>query len=810
MNRKEISKDIQWQYREMNKLFVNKKLGEIWLADRFLDVFEEIYKKVDLLLSNKDTREENLEKLLQNSFKKAIDAIIKISERKIEKLDYSIFIKTKVKNGIKNTKKSWVDRDRKKTANKYKIFLEVLNNFYLSNQKIKISHSEEKVSKKKYRTFPYHITQIKFKKRSLTVLICDEIWEATYIYNWFIDTKEFTKIEKGQSIRWIEPIKIFFWNDFAEVFEKILSSNYDFWNQENKNNEELKEEEYYKEIFYKEMFSSITDKAWNKVNIDLETIILNDFKFLYFWQNTGYWRFSRQTLLKDFWWPNIKAFNRLLRAWWIHRKDLWYKEIDPNNKNHIIKLLNNPVDKYNNKVNVDYKTISIIDFKAMHFWYDTEFRMMNWHTLLSLYWWSNLKTFKKVLELLWIKRFMLYKEVDYNNKEHITEILKFPVNKKKQKLDIDYQTIWVQAFAWLYFWYWSKYKMISWQRLLWHHWWTNNISLKKILKLIWVERKELWLEQIDFKNNTHLIEILKTITDKNWNKQEVDLKTISMTKFSKLYFWYGGKYWYVYWEKLLTKLWWINNKTLKKLLRKVWIDRKDIGIEKIDYNNKEHIKELLLNSTDKDWNQLNIDYTDINLKDFKSLYMWYATKFWIIWAQTMLMQTLWPNNKSLQKILSLWKSYFDILFSSITDKYWNSLDLDINTITTEEFSNAYFWYNTQYKMISWKSLLRKYWWKSKITLKKVLSVWGTERKDLPIEEIDLDNKKHLKEIFENVYDRQWNKVEIDFQKILMKNFIKLSFWYGTRFWSISWEKILLNYWWKNRKSLQKILSILKR
>ncbi len=813
VNRKELSKDIQWQYREMNKLFVNKKLGERKLADRFLDVFEEIYKKVDILLSWKNIREENLEKLLQNSFKKAIEAIIRISERNIEELDYSIFISRKIKNSITYIKRDWENRERKKTADKYKIFLTVLNNLYFGDKTVKIKHSKEKVSRKKYRHFPYYITQIKLKKRTLTVLICDEIWEATYVYNTHVDKEEFKKIEKGQVINWVEPIRVPFWKDYSKIFSEILSvkENEQFLETISSSDLEKQENDYYEEVYYTKMLWSITDKAWNKLNIDLETIKLEDFKFIYFWYNTGYWVLSWQTLLKDFWWNSIRAFNKLLKAWWIERKDLWYKEIDPNNKENIIELLNMPVDRNNKQLEIDYKTIWIRDFKAIHFWYATEFRMMTGQTLLWLCWPTKAEAFRYILESYWEKeRSITYEQIDYNNSEHISEILKLPVNKKKQKLEVDYQTIWVQAFAWLYFWYWSNFKMITWQRLLWHHWGMSKASLKSILKLNWVERKELWSEQIDFKDNTQLIEILKIITDKNWNKQEVDLKTISMTKFSKLYFWYGSKYWYVYWEKILTKLWWINNKIFKKLLRKIWIDRKDIGIVKIDYNNREHIKELLLSSTDKDWNQVNVDYTDINLTDFKSLYMWYATKFWIIWAQTMLTQTLWPNTKSLQKILSLWKSYFDILFSSITDKDWNSLDLDINTITTEEFSNAYFWYNTEYKMISWKSLLRKYWWKSRIILKKVLSVWAIERKDLPIEEIDLDNKKYLKEIFRNIYDREWNKVKVDFKKILMKDFIKLSFWNGTRFWSNYWERILIHYWWKNRKSLQKILSFIKR
>ena len=277
MNKKELSKSIQSKYREMNSLFVNKKLSEKKLTDSFLDLFEEIFNQVNELLlhKNKEIKNKNLNKIYHNSFKKAIYRIVEIKSKKKEKLWFSIFVKSETwtKNTKNNEQKEKSIKKEFLNADKYLRFLRVYYELFLNNKDIKIKISEEILNKTK-RKLAYNIIHIYWKKINKTILISDQIWQATFIYDWLINPSFLKTVWKWEEIKWIKPIVLIYSPFYEEHLDNILNESWDFsQNILIKEDDDfyLNEKKYYYHEFIKNTLSVITDKEWKKIKADLKT-----------------------------------------------------------------------------------------------------------------------------------------------------------------------------------------------------------------------------------------------------------------------------------------------------------------------------------------------------------------------------------------------------------------------------------------------------------------------------------------------------------------------------------------------------------
>ncbi len=221
--------------------------------------------------------------------------------------------------------------------------------------------------------------------------------------------------------------------------------------------------------------------------------------------------------------------------------------------------------------------------------------------------------------------------------------------------------IWVRDFHTLYFWHWTIFWSVTWATILLNNWWQNNISLKKVLEIVWISRPDLPSSKLDYKNPEHIIILLSSIIDRDWNKLELDLKTIWCDSFSHIYFWYWTIFWSVVWATILKNNWWWSNISLKRILESVWILRPDLPSEELNFKDIEHIKILLSSITDKDWNKLELDLKTIWCDSFSHIYFWYWTEFWILSWQSLLKNNWWWSNISLKKILeSVWISRPDL------------------------------------------------------------------------------------------------------------------------------------------------------
>jgi hypothetical protein len=356
-----------------------------------------------------------------------------------------------------------------------KIFYEI----FIWVKDIEIKKYKEKNNTKKMRKFPYYIINILWKDYSKTLLISNQIWEVTFVYNLVITPEHFVNVEKWEELYWVKPIKVIYNKNYSNNLKKLLAIN------------------------------------------------INEHK-------------------------EIKS-----------------KKLDYKDKNNIIELLNNVTDE-------------------------------EW-----------------------------------------------------KKIEIDLTNIWLEGFKKLNFWDWTRYRKISWSGLLQNNWWENSIALKKILELWWIKRWDLWLISLNFDDWSELKVVLSIATDKKWNKIEPDLTTIWMKKFSKLYFWYGTDFWIFTWQYILLKNWPANKTTLKKVLKKIWVERNDLASKDIDYNNITQIKELISKITDKDWNIIDEDFYTLWVEKIKELYFWKGTRFWKISWRVLLKNNWGVNNVWLMNILKL-------------------------------------------------------------------------------------------------------------------------------------------------------------
>ncbi len=255
----------------------------------------------------------------------------------------------------------------------------------------------------------------------------------------------------------------------------------------------------------------------------------------------------------------------------------WLKLLDYENSEHIEILLWRITDKNWYTVEVDLRNILTSNFSRLYFWDWTVFWRLLWQSILIKTWWRNRIYLKKLLEVWWISRpDLLSRELDCKNPKHIRKLLSKITEKDWENVDINLNTIQVWVFSELYFWYGTGFWVVRWSRILENNWWKNSKALKKVLLYSWIKRLDLYNKKIDYKNPKHISILLSSITNKKWNKVDIDLKTIWITGFARLYFWYSTEFWMFCWHSILYNTPWENSKSLKKILGYLWIPRPDL------------------------------------------------------------------------------------------------------------------------------------------------------------------------------------------------------------------------------------------
>ena len=478
-----------WSYTKMDILF--KEISKYWISkedfiNRFLEIYEEIESRYSEVFLKKWYTQ--IESFFDKFVSLATQKIIEIQKGKENELNFSIFVPKESKlNMIKRRNNTNNKTEILRKAPKYDTLLRVLHKkYWLELEWVEINTYLEALNKNRVRRLPYRVVVIKIKGKSLTIVINDQIWEWTYVYDWIIEPSILSNVSKWDIVEGKKPLLI---------------------------------------KYYSGRFEN---------NLDI--------------------LFSDDFLLN------------------------WIKIIDYGNPEHLKILLSwNIKDKDWDDAEVNLRTIWVEEFSKLYFWYWTVFWSVRWVTILINSWWIDSIFLRKILDNLWIPRPDLpSEELDYGNSEHLKILLSKITDKHWDNSPTDLSTIWIEEFSNLYFWHWTVFWSVRWATILINIWWIRTIYLKRILENVWIPRPDLPSKELNYKNPEHIKVLLLNVTDKNQNKENPDLKTISFSSFSKLYFWYGTEFWVVRWATILKNNWWINNKSLKKILDSIWIPRPDL------------------------------------------------------------------------------------------------------------------------------------------------------------------------------------------------------------------------------------------
>ncbi len=301
------------------EVLISEEKNKKQLEEKVLNYLIEIEEQIHIILWDKKERtskqEEQLFKRyismynLDSDFEEMDYYIDKLSyvlyswiEEKTQELRYDIFKKWTIQ--IVRWKEKWEKKEFSK-AEKNKMFLRVLYDLWIEEDEVE--RKKESLDPDRMRKLPYFIYHIKTKDLEKTILICDEIWQATFVYDWIIDPEKFQEIEKWETI-WNSRSHRIIYNSntyisnlkyaldknasYEEIEEKII-------NEEEEKADEVKKkissEEYYRDLKFEDF---VKDLQWFKIIKKTSKEKLNNGLWCY---NIYSWYMNYKLDIKEWW-----------------------------------------------------------------------------------------------------------------------------------------------------------------------------------------------------------------------------------------------------------------------------------------------------------------------------------------------------------------------------------------------------------------------------------------------------------------------------------------------------------------------------
>jgi len=109
-----------------------------------------------------------------------------------------------------------------KIADKFNLLIKVIKNLWI-NLDDQVTIFEEELNSNRMRKTPYKIIYIEKDWVQKTIAICDEIWQATFVYNWFINRYAFRESSKWEEIEWVYCKKIIYTWDYVWKLHSAIS-----------------------------------------------------------------------------------------------------------------------------------------------------------------------------------------------------------------------------------------------------------------------------------------------------------------------------------------------------------------------------------------------------------------------------------------------------------------------------------------------------------------------------------------------------------------------------------------------------------
>ncbi len=237
---------ILWEIEEkVSQIIWNKKLRTAQEKEAVFQRYLSLNKIESKYTSIDDFLDELIAKLAQE-----------LTQRKIQ-LTHDLFEKGTAQIEWNGETKEKIELQ---TSPKNKIFLRVLHKMWIDFWNVQ--EYEEQLNPKRMRQIPYKIYHIENWGTQKTVLICDQIGQATFVYDAIIEPAIFQVIEKWEEIDWNKALKIIYnKKTYENNLERALNTTLTFEEKEKQivNEEEEKADEK-KEILTKE---ELFKKLWN-------------------------------------------------------------------------------------------------------------------------------------------------------------------------------------------------------------------------------------------------------------------------------------------------------------------------------------------------------------------------------------------------------------------------------------------------------------------------------------------------------------------------------------------------------------------
>jgi len=111
-----------------------------------------------------------------------------------------------------------------KQVPKFSLFLHILNEKWISFDSIMVLEEDEELLRadNRMRVFPYKIIYLRDWDIEKTILISDELWQATFVYEWIIREDNFADFSKWEGIESVIPEKVVFWTRYWERLDKAI------------------------------------------------------------------------------------------------------------------------------------------------------------------------------------------------------------------------------------------------------------------------------------------------------------------------------------------------------------------------------------------------------------------------------------------------------------------------------------------------------------------------------------------------------------------------------------------------------------
>jgi len=734
----EIEQNIQ-DFQEILKTENNK----IVLEEKTLEILWEIEAKVSQIISDKNWRnalkkEEVFQRYLRlnkiESQYKSIDDFLdmlisklsqELTQRKI-KLKFDLFEKGNFQT--ESNRKSQ-EKIEIKTSQKNKIFLRVLHKIWIDFSDVK--QFEEKLNPERMRKVPYQIYHIISENIQKTVLISDQIGQATFAYDKIISPEIFQIIEKWEEIEGNKALKIIYnKKSYEKNLEIALGSKLTF---EEKNKQIVnEEEEKADESIIKKVTKIQLQEMWKNKEISKEKLSSRKWKnFAENW-NKEYSKKYNYTLptsinwlISILWWD----VNVALSLDYIISLLEWKEFINiPSIKKHQLQemwknkavtkenLSNDKWKKYAENWNKEYSekynyTLPVsIPWLIWTLWWNVKVSLSSDYIISLLEWieFINIPSIKKhQLQEMWKK-----KEI---SKENLSRLKwkTFAENwnddySKKYNYTLPTSIKWLIWILW-----WDKKISTSSDYVISLLEWKEFISIQKLPSITKLQLQEMWKNKAISKENLKNHKWRNFAA--NWNKE------------------YSKKYNYILptsisW--LIWILWWnvkvsLSSDYVISLLQwKEFIDIPSIKKHQLQemWNNGEIYKENLKNHK---WRNFAANWNKEYSKKYN--YILPTSIWWLIWI-------LWWETKTSQSsdyIISLleWKEFISIQKLPSISKHqlqemWKKKEISKENLSKDKWKDFAENWNKKYSKkynytlptsIDW--LIWILWWDKKISTK---------------------------------------------------------------------------------------------